>query len=93
MKNIEKEVLEFIIKIKRCFNKKFKDYVINVNYNNNGQDKSKYFSEIEIEIWKDDMEYIFSIILYINGKLQGSKEELIGDFLYDLHNNFILNTC
>ena len=56
----------------------------NLIYHNNGSKKS-YYSEIEVEFWKGgDVIDVYAIIIYIDGNLQATKEELIDYSLKDL---------
>lgn len=84
---IEEEIDVYLKKVMTLL---FKNTDVNydVIYNNSGDEKS-YFSEIEIEIWNgSSLNFVYSIIIYIRGEIQGSKEELLKDFLYDLFDEY-----
>ena len=83
---IEKEIYAYITNVVTLLANN-KDFVFDVSYNDNNDD-SDFFSEIEIEMWKDsNLQYAYSIIIFIDGRQQGTKEELLKEFLYDFFEN------
>jgi hypothetical protein len=73
------EISSYITEVlKKIYKGQNNTYSININ------DESKTFSEIEIEIWNgNNLVYSNSIIVLLNGREQGTKEELIKHFLHD----------
>ncbi len=82
MKEIEKHIFDKIENFIKSFGLDEKNYTL--IYHNNGS-KESYYSEIEIEFWKDyDMIDVYAIIIYIDGNIQAPEEELIDYSLKDL---------
>lgn len=79
---IEKDIYTYVKDVILILGKNT-DFVFDISYNNNNNE-TNFFSEIEIEMWKDsNLEYTNSIIIFIDGEQQGTKEELLKEFLYD----------
>lgn len=88
-RNIEKDIYAYVNDVMLLLAKNT-DFVFDAIYNSNNNE-TNFFSEIEIEMWKNsNLEYVNSIIIFIDGEQQGTKEELLKEFLYDLFENLKL---
>lgn len=81
-RTIEKDIYKYVSNVITIL-KENRNFIFDITYNSNNN-KINFFSEIEIEMWKEsNLIYVNSIVIFINGKQQGTKEELLKDFLYD----------